>query len=421
MNYQQTLSYIYHLERFGVRLGLKSVAEFLQDIGNPHLNFPLIHIAGTNGKGSTAAILESIFCFSGFKVGLYTSPHMVDFRERIRICGEQINRNSVITFVNEHKKAIDNKGYTFFEVVTALALDYFSKEKIDIAVLETGLGGRLDATNVAVPEVSIITDIGLEHTDILGKTISKIAFEKGGIIKKGVPVVWGVKNKKAVEVLKGICGKKGTGFVDVHKENSWKMKDMDLKGMSFDLKTKLNQYRNLKINLIGEHQIQNAVVALSAIEVLKQKGWKISQKKIYQGLNKVDWRARFEIFRKNPLVVLDVAHNPDGVGVLVDTFTYLFGKKKIIFIFGVLEDKDYKGMLKILSSKAKFLILTKPDYRRAQKLDNLEKEATKLEIPHKSIPKVKDACLFGFKMASKEDILCITGSHFTVGEFLQSH
>ena len=420
MNYQQTLSYIYNLERFGIKLGLKNIADFLQDIENPHLNFPSIHIAGTNGKGSTAAILESILCSAGYRVGLYTSPHLVDFRERIRICGKEIDQNSVVQFVNQQKSKIDKNGYTFFEVITALAFDYFAKKKIDIAVLETGLGGRLDATNVVMPEVSIITDIGLEHTDILGKTICQIAFEKGGIVKKGVPIVSGVKDKKAVKVLKNICNKKGADFIDIHKENNWKIKNMDLKGMRFDLKTKSNQYKNLKINLIGEHQVQNAVVALSAIEILKQKGWKISQKNIYQSLNKVNWRARFEIFGKNPLVILDVAHNPDGIGVLIDTFTRLFGKKKIIFIFGVLEDKDYKGMLKALSSKAKFLILTKPDYGRAQSLDKLDKEATKLEIPHKSIPKVRDACIFGFKMASKKDVLCITGSHFTIGEFLQN-
>jgi dihydrofolate synthase / folylpolyglutamate synthase len=420
MNYPQTLSYIYNLERFGVKLGLKNITTFLESLGNPHLGFPSIHIAGTNGKGSTAAILESLLCCAGYKTGLYTSPHLVDFRERIRICGRQIDQKSVVQFVNRYKNEIDRNKYTFFEVITALAFDYFSKEKIDIAVLETGLGGRLDATNVVMPEVSIITNIGLEHTDILGKTVSQITFEKGGIIKKDVPVISGVPNKEAMKVLKDICNKRGASLLDVNKISKWKIKDMDLRGTCFDLRTYSNQYKDLKINLIGEHQVRNAAVAICAAELLSQKGWKISKQDIYEGPKKVNWRARFEVFRKNPLVILDVAHNPEGISVLVDTFSCLFKNRKIIFVFGVLDDKDYEKMLKKLSEKAKLLILTEPNYYRAQKLEKLEKEANRLKMQYKSISKVKDACLYAFKTASKKDILCITGSHFTVGEFLES-
>ncbi|MCJ7508683.1 MAG: bifunctional folylpolyglutamate synthase/dihydrofolate synthase [candidate division Zixibacteria bacterium] len=421
MNYPQTLSYIYNLERFGVKLGLESITTFLEDIGNPQLDFPSIHIAGTNGKGSIAAILESILCSAEYRVGLYTSPHLVDLRERIRICGKQIDQKSVVRFVNRYKNEIDRNKYTFFEVITALAFEYFSRKKVDIAILETGLGGRLDATNVVMPEVSIITNIGLEHTDILGKAIPQIAFEKGGIIKKGVPVISGVQNKEAVKVLKDICNKRDTSFLDVNKISKWKIKDMDLRGTCFDLRTDSNQYKDLKINLIGEHQVQNAAVAICAAELLSQKGWKISKQDIYEGLKKVNWRARFEIFRENPLVILDVAHNPEGISVLIDTFNCLFKNRKIIFVFGVLDDKDYKEMLKKLRGKAKLLILTEPNYYRAQKLEKLEKEANRLKIRYKVIPKVKDACLYALKTASKKDILCITGSHFTVGEFLESY
>jgi len=421
MNYQQTLSYIYNLERFGVKLGLKNINSFLGNIGNPHLDFPSIHIAGTNGKGSTAAILESILCSAGYRVGLYTSPHLVDLRERIRICGKHIDQKSVVRFINRYKNEIDKNKYTFFEVITTLAFDYFSRKKVDIAILETGLGGRLDATNVVTPLVSIITSISLEHTDILGKTIFKIAFEKGGVIKKDVPVISGVQNKEATRVLRDICNKRGASLLDVNKIGKWKIKDMDLRGTCFDLVTTLNQYKDLKINLIGEHQVQNAAVAICAAELLNQKGWKISKQDIYEGLKKVNWRARFEVFQKNPLVILDVAHNPEGISVLIDTFSCLFKNRKIIFVFGVLDDKDYKEMLKKLSEKVKLLILTEPNYYRAQKLEKLEKEANRLKIQYKSIPKVKDACLYGLKAASKKDILCITGSHFTVGEFPESH
>lgn len=421
MNYQQTLSYIYNLERFGVKLGLKNITTFLESLGNPHLGFPSIHIAGTNGKGSIAAMLESIFCSAGYEAGLYTSPHLVDLRERMRICGRQIDQKSVVRFINRKKNEIDKNKYTFFEVITALAFDYFSRKRIGIAILETGLGGRLDATNVVMPKVSIITNIGLEHTDILGKTIPEIASEKGGIIKKDVPVICGVQNKEAMKVLKGICGKRGASFLDVNKTSNWKIKDMDLKGTRFDLVTTSNQYKDLKTNLIGGHQVQNVTVAICAAELLSQKGWKISKQDIYEGLRKVNWRARFEVFQKNPLVILDVAHNPEGIGVLINTFNCLFKNRKIIFVFGVLDDKDHKEMLKELREKAKLLILTEPNYYRAQKLEKLEKEANNLKITYKSIPKVKDAYLYGLKTASKEDILCITGSHFTVGEFLQDY
>ncbi len=321
--------------------------------------------------------------------------------------------------MSRQKKGIAEYGYTFFEVITALAFKFFSDRKIEIAVLETGLGGRLDATNVVRPEISLITSIALEHTEILGKTVSQIAFEKGGIIKGGVPVISAVEDRKALQVLKDICSHKKSLFVDIHSRSKWKVKDMTPKGMRFDLKTDTNRYEDLRLNLIGEHQVQNAVVAVNAIELLREKGWNVTPKDIYGGLERVSWRGRFQILPGRPLVILDVAHNPDGIDVLLNTFDYLFGTRKVIFVFGVLRDKNCKEMLRMLSKKAKWLILTKPDYHRAQDLDELEVEADELGIPHKSIAKVKDAYSFGLKVASKTDILCVTGSHFTVGEVLE--
>jgi dihydrofolate synthase/folylpolyglutamate synthase len=414
MNYEETLAYLFDLERFGIKLDLSNITSLMNHLGNPHLKFTSIHIAGSNGKGSVAAMLQSILSFSGYRTGLYTSPHLVDFRERIRIGDELIDKDFIVDFVNDLKEEIDKEGYTFFEVTTALAFSYFAKNKVDITVLETGMGGRLDATNIVAPLISIITNISLEHTEHLGATLPQIVFEKAGIIKTEVPTITAVDDPEILQVIKNVSAERKSALSIINRNSDVKIDALSINQTMFDF----GPYKNLKLNLAGRHQVTNAGLAIFAIEKLIEMGWKIKTKAIRNGLKNVNWRGRLEIFRKNPLTLLDVAHNPAGTKALVDAFDDFFPQKKIIFVFGVMADKDYPSMLKEINRKAKFIVLTKPDYKRAADPELLEKVLIDENRPYEILPQVKQAYVFALKNANSEDIICITGSHFTVGEFL---
>jgi dihydrofolate synthase/folylpolyglutamate synthase len=459
MSYEETLAYLFDLERFGIKLDLSNIISLMNRLGNPHLKFPSIHIAGSNGKGSVAAMLQSILSVSGYRTGLYTSPHLVDYRERIRIGDELIDKDFIVDFVNDLKEEIDKNGYTFFEVTTALAFSYFAERKVDITVLETGMGGRLDATNIVTPLISIITNISLEHTDHLGITLPQIAFEKAGIIKTEVPTITAVDDPEVLQVIKNVCGERKSplsvfntdtrefvafslipphpyplppgereqpriknkciGISKISAESPEVGTEMKIHKLSVDQTVfDFGPYKNLKLNLAGRHQVTNAGLAIFAIEKLKEMGWKIKTKELRNGLKDVNWKGRLEIFRKNPLTLLDVAHNPAGTKALVDALDELFPQKKIIFVFGVMADKDYPSMLREICRKAKFIVLTKPDYKRAADPELLEKVLTNEIRPYEILPQVKQAYIFALKNAKSEDIICITGSHFTVGEFL---
>lgn len=417
-NYEEALSYLYNLERFGIKLDLTNITALMSHLGNPHLKFPSVHIAGTNGKGSVAAMLHSILSEAGYRTALYTSPHLVDFRERIKIGYDLIEKEFIFDFVRKLKEEIDKNSYTFFEVTTALAFRYFAEKKVDVAVIETGMGGRLDATNLITPLVSIITSIGLEHTEHLGVTIPQIAGEKAGIIKAGVPTITGVSQPEALDVIKSVCAERDSELNVVQAKSSFSILVSSIFGSKFNFSSESDKYQALELNLAGEHQVLNAAICLNAIGMLKQIGWKIDEQTVRGGLKKVNWRGRLEIFRKEPLVLLDVAHNPAGMQTLIETLDRFFPDKKIIFIFGVMEDKDHSTMLKEICRKAKFVVLTKPDYKRAADPEALEASLKMLDTPYEIIPHINQAYLFALKNAKSDDIICITGSHFTVGEFL---
>ena len=414
MNYEETLSYLYNLERFGIKLDLSNTISLINRLGNPHLKFPSIHIAGSNGKGSVAAMLQSILSAAGYRTGLYTSPHLVDYKERIRIGDELIEKNFILNFVDDLKEEISKNGYTFFEVTTALAFSYFADKKVDIAVLETGMGGRLDSTNIVTPLFSIITDISLEHTNHLGTTLPQIAFEKAGIIKNEVPTITSVEDQEVFQVIKNVCAQRKSTLYIGFENSDVKIHRLSLDQTVFDF----GQYKNLKLNLGGRHQVTNACLAISAIEKLKEMGWKIGSKAVRGALKSVNWRGRLEIFRETPLTLLDVAHNPAGTKALVDALDEFFPKKEIIFIFGVMADKDYPSMLKEICRKTKSIVLTKPNYKRAADPELLEKVVIKQNKPYEIVPEVKQAHILALKNAKSDDVICITGSHFTVGEFL---
>ncbi|MFA6430861.1 MAG: folylpolyglutamate synthase/dihydrofolate synthase family protein [Candidatus Margulisiibacteriota bacterium] len=338
------MKYLDSLEKFGINLGLDRINYLLKELGSPHLKFRSIHVAGTNGKGSTCAMVASILKEAGFKVGLYTSPHLFDYTERIKINGKDISRKDFNRGIERIKRIRrDEHGKVFeptvFEVLTALAFWYFAEKKVEYAVVEVGMGGRLDATNVLTPLVSVITNVELEHTQVLGKTLARIAREKAGIIKEGVPVVTAERKSVALNVIKRIS-----------KINKSKLLSVTPSSLL------------LTPNLIGPHQQINAACALAAINAAKIK---IPQTAITKGLKKVSWPARFQIARRKPLTIVDGAHNPAGIKVLIDTLFRQFPDKKFTFIVGVQEDKDIGNMRKEILRAAKKVFFTHSIHKRA--------------------------------------------------------
>lgn len=434
MNYEETLVYLYDLQRFGIKLDLSNITTILSRLGNPHLEFPSIHIAGTNGKGSVAAMLHSILCESGYRAGLYTSPHLVDFRERIRVGSvgssfeskldkfeqELIEKDFIFDFVQGLKDEIDRQGFTFFEVTTAMAFEYFACQKVDVAIVETGLGGRLDATNMINPLISVITNISLEHTKHLGDAIPQIAAEKAGIIKDGIPTITAVSQPEALDVIRSVCAEKNSELIHVQDGSSYTVLDFSIQGSEFNFFSNSCKHENLELRLAGEHQVLNAATCLTVIQKLRQLGWGVEEPAIRAGLKKVNWRARLEVFKREPLVLLDVAHNPAGTKALIETLDQFFPERRIIFVFGVMEDKDYRSMLREICKKAKFMVLTKPDYKRAAEPESLKEAVIPLNLPFEIVLQVMQAYLYALKKAKADDIICITGSHLTVGEFLNS-
>lgn len=407
------LDYLYSLERHGIKPGLERVRALLAALGNPQDSFKSIHVAGTNGKGSVCSMAASVLIDAGFRTGLYTSPHLVKFKERISVSGKNISEKGLIEAAREVKAASEKAGVsgtiTFFEFTTAMAFSHFRKKKVEFAVVETGMGGRLDATNLAVPMVSVITNIALDHTAWLGSTIKKIAFEKAGIIKPGVPVVTGAE-KTALSVIKAAAKKASSPlFVmgrDFHAEGECS---------SFSYSGIRGGLTGLKLALNGSHQVGNAAIALAAIEALRAQGVHITARAIRKGLKETCWPGRFEILSRRPLVVLDGAHNPDGAASLKNALSSL-KKKRLILVMGIMSDKDMDGILKELVPASDLVIATRPKGERSATLPALIQAASRYGKPVIGVESVKEACKKALSLASPADCVCVTGSLFTVGE-----
>ncbi len=388
MEFEEALNWLYSLEPHEIKLGLRNIKTLLEKIGNPHKGLKCIHVAGTNGKGSVCAMIVSILMDAGFKVGMYTSPHLVKFNERITVNNKLITDEDIARLAARVKKHYTSQ--TFFEVTTALAFLYFKEQKVDYLVLEVGLGGRLDATNVVDPLVSIITNIDIEHVDYLGKTVKSIAYEKAGIIKKNGFVVAGAK-KEALEVIKKIA-------------------------KSRNAKLFLARTINLKTNLRGDFQKTNVNIAVAAVDMLKKYYQiKINNKNIKKGLKNVAWPGRFQFIGKNVLV--DCAHNPAAAAVLKKELTKIKNNfKKKILVIGILKDKDYKTILKILVPFFDKIIITKPKLYRALEPEIIAKEMSGKEFLIKK--EVKEAVNYAKSIAENDDLIVITGSIYVVGEVL---
>ncbi len=408
MDYKQTLSYIYSLKgsehKGGFNLNLKNIRILLKKLGNPEKSLKVIHVAGTNGKGSVCAMLSSILKEAGCKVGMYTSPHLKDFRERFLINDKKISKEDFVKYFKKVKPFITTQ--TFFEVITAMAFLYFKAKKVDFLVCEVGLGGRLDATNVVRPIISVITNIGLEHQEYLGKTIERIAYEKAGIIKNKIPLVTGAKGP-ALNVIKKIAKKKNAKvYQDGKPIKGFPLKlkgDFQLVNASLAIEAikVLNQYHNLKINK-NKRKIKDFPISKS-----------IDFETIKKGLLKTTWPGRLEFISKNVLV--DCAHNLDAIKALKKELKKIKKDyKKLYLIIGILKDKDYKNMLKELTPLAQKVILVKARIPRALEPETLAKQIKNPII----IKNPKKALTYAKKIAKKNGLIVVTGSIYVVGEII---
>jgi len=419
VNYEKLSRYSYKKS-----LGLKRIRSFLQLIGNPQDSFKVIHVAGSKGKGSTCAFVAYILRQAGFSVGLYTSPHLSDFRERIRILKPDqsnsrlpfegaISKKYLAGLVDFLKPVIKRFGeLSFFEVYTALAFLYFKEKKVDFVVLETGMGGRLDATNVVRSLICAITPISYEHTRYLGRTLTRIAGEKAGIIKERSIVISSLQEREAGRVIKHAASGMQAKLFTVGKEIKYLAK-----GSNFSIQGINKNYTNLRINLLGRHQLANAALSVGIIEALSSYGFEISIDCIRRGLYNTLWPGRLEVLCRKPYIVLDGAQNAASAVVLKSAVKGIFKYRRLILVFGVSQDKDIKGMVKQLLPLAHKIILTRADNPRAAIPERLKEYFSSKGKEIFITAGLKEAKEIALRVASEEDLILVTGSLFVVGEF----
>ncbi len=415
--YRETVQYLFDLQYSGIKMGLQNISKLLEFEGNPHLNWPSVHIAGTNGKGSTAAFVYSILKEAGYRVGLYTSPHLVDFSERIRINDNLIPWETIVDYTRHLYPAIEEVKPTFFEATTAIAFRYFSEQKVDIAVVETGLGGRLDSTNVVTPLVSLISPVSMEHQQYLGDTLEKIGTEKAGIIKPGIPCITTNGKPEVLKILERTCTELKSPLFAIDPAVCLQIKEESITGSHFDIHLGEDSFSDAEISLAGRHQAANALLAYSGIKHLT--GFPVAEDCIRSGLKNARWRARMEIIRQNPLTLLDVSHNPAG---FERTFTELkkyYPYKKIWAILGLIHDKDFKAITDTIKRNVDEVALVDNFSEKALSAEILKQEFFNSDIHPRQFPDVHRAYSEFSRAAGNDDILIITGSHYLAGEFLQ--
>jgi dihydrofolate synthase/folylpolyglutamate synthase len=411
--YNRCLKTMYGLRRFGIILGLETIKGVLNALGNPQNNFVSIHVAGTNGKGSVASALSSILHASGYKVGLYTSPHLVRFNERICINNRQISDADVVkSFKAVQQVHHGNRSPTFFEFATAMALYEFGRQTVDWAVIETGMGGRFDATNVIQPAMSIITNVSMEHRDYLGNTLARITREKAGIIKQGAPVVTAIKQKQAQAVVIRTAAKKSAPLYILGK--NFKVRRHHAGGFSYYGIE--NTWHNMHTPLLGHYQVENAALAIAACELLNKDRAEISRKNIQDGLSKTRWPGRLEIVSDNPCVILDGAHNLIAARNLSKYLSENLAHRRITLVVGILDDKPYAAMLKCLLPVCSRAIVTRAKTERALAPKRLYAAAKKIISDVTMIPEVAAAARQAVATAHPDNVICIAGSLYVVGE-----
>lgn len=411
--YTSCLKAMYGLRRFGIILGLDTIKSILSALGNPQDNFHSIHVAGTNGKGSVAAGLSSILKESGYRVGLYTSPHLVRFNERICINNRRISDEAVVKSYRAVQKVHRGKrSPTFFELTTAMALYEFGRQAVDWAVIETGMGGRLDATNVIRPAISIITNVSMEHREYLGNTLARIAREKAGIIKQATPVLTAVRQRQAKAVIQRIAAEKSAPLYMLGQH--FKVRRQRSRGFSYYGIE--NTWHDLHTALLGDYQPENAALAVAACELLNQNKTPISQKSIRTGLLKTRWAGRLEIVSDHPMTILDGAHNLSAARELAKFLGGHFGKRPITLVVGILDDKPYAPMLKSLLSVCSGAVITRAKTDRALDPQRLFEAARKIVSDVTIVPDVAQAFKQAVAAAGPDEVVCVAGSLYVVGE-----
>ena len=433
--YNKALDYLYSFVDYSLKhsselakadFNLDRMFALMESLGNPQSRYPIIHVAGTKGKGSTSALCAAALQAAGYSVGLYTSPHLLDYVERIRINGAPISHEQLIELVEEIKPHVAKiEKLTTFEITTALAFLAFGKYGVNATVFEVGLGGRLDATNIVTPKVSVITSLSYDHTGVLGNTLTLIAGEKAGIIKDGVPVVSSPQKDESLAVLERVAALKHSALTLVGRDVNFKLIESSLEGQSLTVDsgewTLGNAPRStvkLQIPLLGKHQVENAATAYTALKV---SGIPITDEQIQKGFSQVQWRARFEIARREPPMIFDSAHNQDSFAKLNETLETYFPGKKVYLIFGASEDKNIPGMFAELRSKIEKIIITRADHPRALEVEKVQQLAEQAGVESEAVTPVKSALARALELSSKDgSIVLSAGSMFVTAEVMSA-
>lgn len=435
--YREALDWIHGLGRFGSRPGLERMKVLLEALGNPHHQLRFVHIGGTNGKGSTAAMLASILRAAGYRTGLYTSPYLLSFTNRMAVNGTDIDHHQLVELIDQIRPLVDKIScneelgpLTEFEVVTALALTYFARRKVDLVILEVGLGGRLDATNVVTPILSIITNISLEHTDVLGNTVEAIALEKAGIIKQGRPLLTAAEDRRVLTILEKRCSEIKAPFHRIYPGGTTVEEIMSEKPVSIIQKiTAGGQYfayrgfllhlDNIFVPLRGSYQVNNAATALAAVELLEEYGFSADESSIRSGLAETNWPGRLEVLSEKPFLIMDGAHNPAAIEKLAAALPQYFNYKKLILVIGMLADKDTAAMLEHILPRANTIIFTRPILPRAADPGEIAAFAVNyygLRNNYMVIYNHGEALEKALEMAGPDDAVLVTGSLYTVSD-----
>jgi len=427
-SYNSALDYLYSFVDYSLKhsselakadFNLDRMRALMVELGSPERKYPVIHVAGTKGKGSVSALCASGLQAAGYKVGLYTSPHLLDYCERIQVNGQPVSHAELVELVEIVKPAVARiEKLTTFEIITALGFLAFARQKVDVAVIEVGLGGRLDATNVVTPRVSVITSLSYDHMAVLGNTLALIAGEKAGIIKPGVPVVSAPQKGEALEVLMRIAKEKDAPFTLVGLDIRYEPISHSLDGQTMKISSPVHHPSSLQIRLplLGQHQVENAATAYT---VLKASGLEAADMDIQKGFSEVKWPARFEVVRREPPVIFDSAHNQDSFGKLTQTLEDYFPGRPVYLIFGASEDKNIPGMFAEIAPKIKLLLVTKADHPRALEPEKIQGLARQAGVPNEAAVPVEAALARALELSEKDgSIVLSAGSMFVTAEVM---
>lgn len=420
MKYKEFLEHIYKRHSGNVKLGLSRMHNILKKMDNPNKKLSGIHIAGTNGKGSTAAICEALALEHGFSTGMNTSPHLVDYKERFRLNGNNIDFENLLRIYHEWENIFHNEQASFFEITTAIAFYYFWEQQIDMAIFEVGLGGRLDGTKPFSSTVSIITTIAYDHLKSLGNTLSKIAYEKAGIIKNNQQVILGKIKNQPKETIKKIASARNAQAYEFGKDFTIKNIKINKDGTYFDYLSSDFALDNIRINLLGKYQAINASLALTAFHMfLLSKGLKLNLDKIKLAMQKVNWPGRLQIIRRQPIVIIDGAHNEEGIDALIKNINKLYPKERIFFLLAILKDKNLDKIIRNICILSRKIFISKNNSSRAADISLQEKFVKKYTLNYEIIPNIAKAYNSALAEINKNDVLIVSGSLYTISEVLK--